>query len=305
MAPSTLSAQAPHNLSAQDPGAMQRPGLAPATHASGPARMSTAAKSAARLRRVHKAKTGTTPSTAGMLGLPAPGSALHALGRAGNALLDNHPIPSLPSTAVTTTATAPLAALPGNTALPISNAFSWLHAQGQQQPAPGSAPSAPAILGSLAGTGNTQRRTYGMGPGFGTAQEQTTAAGAFPTAALGTASSLGCLSASAAGSAAALGSAHNLGAGNALGAVLGTAPAQAALELTLLLTTLQSLAAGSSQTDASQGSLTTLATNCHGAMAQLREWLSQLQRQVLPSPEPVSPCLCINGSIQLQPSVCS
>lgn len=282
MAPSNLSTQATNNLSAQDPGVMQRPGLAPSTHASGPAPMSTAAKSAARLRRVHKAKTGTTHSTAGMLGLPAPGTALHALGRAGDALLDNQPIPSLPSTAVITTATAPLAPL-GNTALPISNAFSWLHAQGQQQPAPG---SAPAILGSLAGSGNTQRRTYGMGPVFGTAQERTPAAGAFPAAALGTASSLGYSSASAAGSAAALGSAHNLGAGNALGAVLGTAPAQAALELTLLLTTLQSLAVGSSQTDASQTSQTTLATNCHGAMAQLRDWLSQLQRQVLPSPEP-------------------
>lgn len=69
---------------------------------------------------------------------------------------------------------------------------------------------------------------------------------------------------------------------------LASGPAHAALELSLLLTTLQSLSVTPSQAEGGHAPQSTLSTNCHAAMLQLRDWLNQLQHQALPLPEPVS-----------------
>lgn len=263
---------------------------------SSPAPLSASAKAPHKKPRAIKAKAGTAHSTAGPPVPNAPGHALQAWGLGGNPLLNSYHAPSLPSTAViaTATATAPLAASKVSTALPTTNAFSWLHSQGLQQPALGSSPvpsgSAPAILSSLAACGNAYRRTFGAHI-LGTAQDRNQAAGAFPTAALGTASSLGFPQTQ--GVASTLTAAQTLGAGSAFGAVLGSAPAHAALELTLLLTTLQSLAGSPSQAEGSPVPQTTLTTNCHAATAQLRDWLSQLQHQAMLGTEMVSPYLLV------------
>lgn len=233
------------------------------------------------------AKAGTAHSTAG-LSIPAAhasASALPQWGLAGKALLNNYHMTSLPLTApaatATATASAPVTAFKSNVPSPNSNAFSWLHQQSLQQATPGSAAalgSAPALLSSLAGYGATHTHTHSRGPITAhlpvTALGRQQAAGAFPTAALGAATTLG--------------STQALGTANVLGSVLGSGPAHAALELSLLLTTLQSLAGSPNQAEGANAPQTTLATNCQAAMVQLRDWLSQLQHQALPIVEPVS-----------------
>ena len=69
---------------------------------------------------------------------------------------------------------------------------------------------------------------------------------------------------------------------------LAAGPGHAALELSLLLTTLQSLSVTPSQAEGGHAPQSTLSTNCHAAMLQLRDWLNQLQHQAVPLPEPVS-----------------
>ena len=231
------------------------------------------------------AKAGTAHSTAG-LHIPAAhasASALPQWGLAGKALLNNYHMTSLPLAApaatatATATASAPVTAFKSNVPSPNSNAFSWLHQQSLQQATSGSAAalgSAPALLSSLAGYGATHSRGPITAHLPVTALGRQQAAGAFPTAALGAVTTLG--------------STQALGTANILGSVLGSGPAHAALELSLLLTTLQSLAGGPNQAEGSNAPQTTLATNCQAAMVQLRDWLSQLQHQALPTVEPVS-----------------
>ena len=231
------------------------------------------------------AKAGTAHSTAG-LHIPAAhasASALSQWGLPGKALLNNYQMTSLPLAApaatATATASAPVTSYRSNVLSPNSNAFSWLHQQSRQQATPGSAAalgSAPALLSSLAGYGATH--SHSRAPISAhlpvTALGRQQAAGAFPTAALGAATTLR--------------STQALGTANVLGSVLGSGPAHAALELSLLLTTLQSLAGSPNQAEGANAPQTTLATNCQAAMVQLRDWLSQLQHQALPTVEPVS-----------------
>lgn len=285
MAPKQASLQQPHAHSALllDSAAHMSSSTPVAPSAIPPPPVLTSAKASGKKAKAIKAKIGRAHSTAGMQHPAANtfGAPLPQWDSPGTALLDNYQRSSLPMT--TATAMGSPAAFQNNSSSPTCNAFSWLHQPSLQQPALAtSVPlgSAPAILSSLAGYGISPSKALGMGPGPGTALGHSRAAGAFPTAALGTATTLKATPA--------IGTAPTFGTASALGSALGSGPAHAALELSLLLTTLQSLSGGQYQAEGGNAPHSTLAINCHLAVVQLREWLSQLQHQALPSIELVS-----------------
>ena len=285
MAPKQASLQKPHAHSAlaSDTPAHMSSSTPLAPSAIPPPPVLTSAKASGKKAKANKAKAGSAHGTAGMQhpAASAFGAALSQWGSAGTALLDNYQRSSVPMS--TATAMGSPAAFHHISSSPTSNAFSWLHPPSLQQPALApSVPlgSAPALLTSLAGYCTSPSKPLGMGLGPGTALGHHRAAGVFPTAALGTATTLK--------ASPAIGTAPTLGTAGALGSVLGSGPAHAALELSLLLTTLQSLSGGQYQGEAGNAPHSTLATNCHLAVVQLREWLSQLQQQALPSIELVS-----------------